>query len=109
MFYTITFTALVVVAFIIRLSIKRDELHNRLLQNLDNPVDNQKNINQNTHRTIEEDEMKIGDLVEHKLSGAGVIIGIEASAIYYDYKVMFADGTFFWVDSRLLEVISESR
>jgi|19_taG_2_1085344.scaffolds.fasta_scaffold12679_6 hypothetical protein len=45
MFYTITFTALVVVAFIIRLSIKRDELHNRLLQNLDNPVDNQKNIN----------------------------------------------------------------
>jgi hypothetical protein len=53
--------------------------------------------------------MKIGDLVEHKLSGAGVIIGIEASAIYYDYKVMFADGTFFWVDSRLLEVISENR
>jgi hypothetical protein len=51
--------------------------------------------------------MKIGDLVEHKLSGAGVIIGIEASA--NDYKVMFADGTFFWVDSRLLEVISENR
>ena len=45
MFYTITFTAFVVVALVIRLAIKRDELHNRLLQNFDNPVDNQKNIN----------------------------------------------------------------
>ena len=56
--------------------------------------------------------MKIGDLVKHKLSGVGVIISIEASES--DYRVMtslvmFVNGRRFWVDPRLLEVISESR
>jgi len=62
--------------------------------------------------------MKVGDLVKHKLSGLGVIIDIDA-----DYKVaranldhagpahrvMYTNGRLFWTDSRLLEVISESR
>ena len=51
--------------------------------------------------------MQVGDLVQHKLSGVGVIIGIEASES--DYRVMFANGRLLWVDSRFLEVISESR
>ena len=56
--------------------------------------------------------MKVGDLVEHKLSGAGVIIDIEpahSDGSDVAWRVMFADGTFFWVDPRLLEVINESR
>jgi hypothetical protein len=51
--------------------------------------------------------MKTGDLVKHKLSGVGIIIGIEASES--DYRVMFASGELFWVDPRLLEVINASR
>mgnify|MGYP003153362598 CR=1 FL=1 len=51
--------------------------------------------------------MKVGDLVKHKLSGVGVIIGIEASES--DYRVMFVNGRRFWVDPRLLELVSESR
>ena len=51
--------------------------------------------------------MQVGDLVKHKLSGVGVIISIEASES--DYRVMFVNGRRFWVDPRLLEVISASR
>jgi len=51
--------------------------------------------------------VKVGDLVKHRLSGVGVIIGIEASES--DYRVLFVNGELWWVDSRLLEVVSASR
>jgi len=51
--------------------------------------------------------VKVGDLVKHRLSGVGVIIGIEASES--DYRVSFVNGRRFWVGRRRLELISESR
>jgi heat shock protein HspQ len=63
--------------------------------------------------------MKIGDLVKHRLHGVGVIIDIDADykvargngeyEYATDHRVMHANGSLFWADSRLLEVISESR
>jgi len=59
--------------------------------------------------------MKVGDLVKHKLSGVGVIIDINSDyrvAPHFGvtpYGVMYASGSFFWSNPRLLEVISESR
>ena len=64
-------------------------------------------------------KMQVGDLVKHKLSGVGVIIDIDAdykvaradgtSEYATDHRVMYTSGSLFWTDSRLLEVISESR
>lgn len=64
-------------------------------------------------------KMQVGDLVKHKLSGVGVIIDIDAHyrvargngeyEYATDHRVMYANGSLFWTDSRLLEVISESR
>jgi hypothetical protein len=51
--------------------------------------------------------VQVGDLVKHKLSGVGVIIGIEASES--DYRVMFTSGILFWVPISSLEVVSASR
>ena len=65
--------------------------------------------------------MKVGDLVRHKLSGVGVIIDVDADykvardrlavhrLLNIDHRIMYANGSLFWTDSRLLEVISESR
>ena len=64
-------------------------------------------------------KMKVGDLVKHKLSGLGIIIDVDADykvarvdgeyEYATDHRVMYANGSLFWTDSRLLEVISESR
>jgi len=51
--------------------------------------------------------VKVGDLVKHKFSGVGVIVGFEASET--DYKVMFTNSRLLWVKSSWLEVISASR
>ena len=57
--------------------------------------------------------MQVGDLVKHKLSGIGVIINIDVYGHPYpaqvDFEVVFTSGKLFWVDSRMLEVVSASR
>ena len=40
MFYVIASTAFIIAAVIIRLSLKRSELHERLLENFNKPFDN---------------------------------------------------------------------
>ena len=63
--------------------------------------------------------MKVGDLVKHKLSGLGIIVDVDADYCIAradgeyeygtDHRVMYTNGSLFWTNSHLLEVISESR